>query len=822
MPVSNLFEIRDLICSYNGDKDNAVLKIPHLDIPRGEIVFLLGASGSGKSTLLEAMGLMNNTVVSGDISFLPEAGKNISYTKIWQAGNSEALSDVRRSYLSFIFQNTNLMDNFSVYENICLSSMIQQGVQQSEAQESAKTLMAKIGLPVNEVPTATLAKHLSGGQRQRVAFARALNPEPSVLFGDEPTGNLDEKNANELMKTIRGNLGQDSSAIVVSHDIRLALNHADRIICFSKPGNGQPSLIKESDIFKRTQWSHLNELELDGFINRLKGYYHVNLENTAPAAEVMVADEDTDIGYKKLFLKKEGRALLGHAYSNLLRLIGIITTTLLAIGFANGSLHYLDRKLNDPFVNWLTINIPSMRLGEVHSLMENMNAPEFKERYKIGSVVSYTEAPLFFFKKDGSKQEYVSGRSIACNDRNRDPMINDLLQQKNLVKGGSTGFQGKTDLSVIVTENFMSRFGYDIDDAVVNLAVAFQSDESHSFYLSVPVGVRAVVREMPGNAEVAYEEYFIIAHNETFGSPLDIRSKTDLKLLVFGDSTLANEVLKATKLFLRNTDRYRQYDPSATNFNINSETYREAYEILIGFWPAPEDTKVVDELFADLLASAELNPFAASIQRFYNFSDYDGRLGTNVNYDLLSANFKSLDKVRDFAIELNRYNDEHHIRKGTVIQADLAKIREKENFNFLSAVARVISVLVVIFGIISVSMFIANLLRNHLSKIQMNIGTFKAFGLGDRQAQRIYFVIVLRFILVGLVISTLLALGGGIFIQLVLSEFMPVEEGVHFFRLIDMNTLLPVAVVILFGIYISWRTINKMLNKSPGDLIYNR
>ena len=405
-------------------------------------------------------------------------------------------------------------------------------------------------------------------------------------------------------------------------------------------------------------------------------------------------------------------------------------------------------------------------------------------------------------------------------------MLKDILADHNVLRGnGQKGFRGEKDLSVIVTERFMQRFGYSLDDPLVYLDLEVEDETiGKGRSLVVPVGVRAVVKEMPGKADVAYCEYFISAHNQKIGSPFDTRDKDHLKLLVFGDSLMANAVLKATKEYLTQAGEYFQYEPEATNYNRNNDTYKQAYEIQIGFWPAPErNSNVLNKMFIELMNSEQLSEYKGYVHRYYNYHDFEGRLNHRITYDMLSANFTDLEKVRAFSEYVrDNYNDQNDVILGSVIEADLAKIREKENFNFLSTIAYIISVLVVVFGVLSVSMFIANLLGNHLSKIQMNLGTFKAFGLSDKQTRSIYFVIILRFILVSLFVSSVLSLGFGKFIELLLAQVFQIEDSVQYFMLFDWKTVGSIGSIVLVGILVSWFTINKMLNKTPGDLIYNR
>jgi lipoprotein-releasing system ATP-binding protein len=231
--MKNLFEISNLKCSYN--KNDIVLKINKLNIPKGKLTVILGKSGAGKSTILETLGLMNNTILSESIlNFFPKEDRNtvFQFNKIWNSKDKNPLFYIRQNYFSFIFQDTNLMPNFTAYENICISQMIQ-GKSYNDSVDNAKKMMDIIGL--GEIGKSKKAHELSGGQKQRLAFVRAITPEFTVLFGDEPTGNLDEHNSRELLTILKENLKDNNrSAIIVSHNVSLSVEFADYIVIINK------------------------------------------------------------------------------------------------------------------------------------------------------------------------------------------------------------------------------------------------------------------------------------------------------------------------------------------------------------------------------------------------------------------------------------------------------------------------------------------------------------------------------------------------------------------------------------------------------------
>ncbi len=237
--MSKLFEIENLSCSYDKHYrpgiSRIVLEIHKLVIPRGKKVFIVGESGIGKSTILETLGMMNDTIVPNKNTrflFYESETETLDLAHLWKESD-EALSSFRLQHFNFIFQSTNLMRNFTAFENIALTRMLQ-GYSQESSFKKTHEVLTELGL--GHISSDRMAQELSGGQQQRLAFARAILPEFSVLFGDEPTGNLDSDNATKAMELLSNKLSrmEGSSAIIVSHDMHLAVSFADVIIKIRK------------------------------------------------------------------------------------------------------------------------------------------------------------------------------------------------------------------------------------------------------------------------------------------------------------------------------------------------------------------------------------------------------------------------------------------------------------------------------------------------------------------------------------------------------------------------------------------------------------
>ncbi|MGO4544824.1 ABC transporter ATP-binding protein [Paenibacillus sp. 2TAB23] len=193
----------------NGNETTAVLHQISFQVQKGEMIALLGSSGSGKSTLLNLMaGLMKPT--EGEIFI---AGQNI--VKM----NENQLAEFRRSHIGFIFQAYELIANLTVRENVELP-LVFQSIHPAVRKKKALALLEQVGIPDK---AEMFTSQLSGGQQQRVSIARSLITEPSVIFADEPTGNLDTKTEEEIIMILQQlNKTMDTTFIVVTHEKEVA------------------------------------------------------------------------------------------------------------------------------------------------------------------------------------------------------------------------------------------------------------------------------------------------------------------------------------------------------------------------------------------------------------------------------------------------------------------------------------------------------------------------------------------------------------------------------------------------------------------------
>ncbi|EOU2019634.1 ABC transporter ATP-binding protein [Clostridium perfringens] len=231
--MKNILSVEN-IEKYYGNKDNITKAIDNINfkVDKGEFVGIMGPSGSGKTTLLNCISTIDN-VTTGSIVI---NGKDITKLK------SKQLEKFRRDELGFIFQDFNLLDTLTAYENIALALTIQ-GKKPKDIDALIKKVAKSLGIDgiLNKFPY-----QISGGQKQRVASVRAIVTNPSLILADEPTGALDSKSARMLLDSFESlNKDLEATILMVTHDAFTA-SYAHRIL-FIKDGKIFNELVRGTD-----------------------------------------------------------------------------------------------------------------------------------------------------------------------------------------------------------------------------------------------------------------------------------------------------------------------------------------------------------------------------------------------------------------------------------------------------------------------------------------------------------------------------------------------------------------------------------------------
>ena len=238
----NVLEVKDLVRNYRksvikeSEEDVKVLKGINFQVAEGEFVGIMGKSGCGKTTLLKTLGMIDKPT-DGTIKFMGEDTSELYGDK---------LADIRNSKIGFIFQDFNLLDTFSLRDNIYLP-LVLAGEDYREMEQKIRPIAKTLGI------TELLDKfpyEVSGGQKQRAAVARALITNPKLILADEPTGALDSKAASALLSVFGEINAEGQTILMVTHSAQAA-SHASRVL-----------FIKDGEVFHQLYRGNLGRDEM--------------------------------------------------------------------------------------------------------------------------------------------------------------------------------------------------------------------------------------------------------------------------------------------------------------------------------------------------------------------------------------------------------------------------------------------------------------------------------------------------------------------------------------------------------------------------------
>lgn len=509
--------------------------------------------------------------------------------------------------------------------------------------------------------------------------------------------------------------------------------------------------------------------------------------------------------FNKVFYKEESKELFGKKFLNFFYLVVILVITFISIGFANGSLKYLKKKMDDPFIKWVDIEIPYTLANQIPDLIELINSDSLKKTFLYGDCDGYNQLTLYFFHKDSDTDKQFTGRTINL----QNPILNSILSGKNHFAGRP--WKDEFDISLILTRQLLDDLGY---NGNIPSYIRMSYPILNNTYVEVPVPITAIVNDLPGNNLFACTPYFYKKRNSRY-FPFDITSfdyQQDLVYFSEGNRSKASRISKEIFNFLSNDNLLEHFVDSLVL--ENNSTLNKGHNIIYSFGAEVSETKLISSFAAKLEAEDFFKRSGGF--RIYNY-DLSGFENEFYSYDNLSVNFTSLDRIREFSSFLFELKN---------LKIDMSQIESKENYNFVSKLTIFISGFLVIFSVISIILFLSNLIKVHINKIKPNLGTFKAFGLSNPVIVRIYSILSLGFLLYAIVIAlgiSLLIGETGLFRFLFRVSGTVIDENSSYFDLLtDIKTYIALAAIVLVSLVVLPWNIWKMLDKTPGDLIYKR
>ena len=517
--------------------------------------------------------------------------------------------------------------------------------------------------------------------------------------------------------------------------------------------------------------------------------------------------------YFSLFVKREGKVVLGKSYSNLWLLVAVLSATFLAISFSNASLKYLKHKMDDPFINWVDMK---SEFGEKDAFMRLENAlasDELKDYYHFDKHQSDFINSEMFCDPQGGHLNYFKIRFFQ--DFKNNELVSAILGDKNVVRGWKfPDMENELDdntVGVVLTEEAMLKLGHTEPPSYVyyyspsNYADAYGFELIAGEYVPTPIPVLAVVKRLPGNVDMIagsylYEQFvnqndypFYMDKSE-YGEVLYYFVPEDVdfeKFLSFVDDVLA------------------EYPDS----EYEVDQYGFWSQVILPFRHQDCEFVKISSEYVDFDQIREIN---AAILAEYGKKDvhrvFDNTFSRfpSEEKSFLSVNFVKLDKIREF---------EEFVNKEFGITIEMSQINAKENFNAVSTMANILSWAIIVFAIVCIILFIVNLLQSYFQKVKRNLGTFKAFGMGNYELISVYTLIMAVTILVSIVLSLAAVwLSQGVLELLHITR----DEVFGYLSLWNGKTVSAILVIIFASVFTVYTVMSRLLRSTPGDLIYDR
>ena len=514
--------------------------------------------------------------------------------------------------------------------------------------------------------------------------------------------------------------------------------------------------------------------------------------------------------YFRLFVKREGKVVLGKNFSNLWLLTAVMTATFLAIAFSNASLEYLSYKMDDPFINWVDIK-NEYGEGDFYGLEYALDSEENKEKFHYHSYQADYSYTFMFFGKDVNNVQYLKCRFFQ--DINSS-LVAAILNEDNIVRDWTVediSSVTETTVGVIITEEMMKKMGYDKAPAFIDYMGYSPGAEEYGFELvdekfaHVPVPVLAVVKRLPGNVDLISSAYFYQQTCNDYTYPFNLCKEDYARnLCYFIPEEVSMERFEKTVADIASgftsaeviVDKNSFYTPEIIPFRKGDFVILDCYDDYLGY----DVWKSVNERILE----------AYSDDGICRVFPYDFREYPLQQKAFISVHFKDLDMIRDF---------ESYVRDSFKVKIEMAQINAKENFNAVSTMGNILSWVIIIFAIVCIILFIVNLLQSYFQKVKRNLGTFKAFGISNTDLISVYVLIMAVIILVAISVSlsvTWLSQG-------ILQVFGIMKDDVFAYLMLwSGKTVCAVTVIILASVYTVYAVMHKLLKATPGDLIYDR
>jgi putative ABC transport system ATP-binding protein len=899
-----LFTLRNFTQSYGG---RTVLRIPELDIRRGEFVVFLGKSGCGKTTLMETLSLMrrprNVEFNKAQVIFHEDAEHPRDFRDIWRDPN--LATRIRSRHFSFMFQDSVFFEDIDIGENLILPRILQEerlppgvrfrdflGGLRAWAAESSETLgMAREKLTER-------INIQSGGQVQRFAFVRSILPDFRVLFADEPTGNLDEANADYIFRRMREFLteaGDGMTILVVTHQKDLAIRYADRIVCIAENGVVVPQntfnvfTIDGARVWRRETDDPQSSKNLGAILPESKSareFSAVLDEVISSPAEPPEKPETPPEPPRKRPRRQAAprqrlfvRAMMRNRSPDFrfrptnpyfLVLFFFLAVGLAALGISHLNLKKLERKMKDPYINWLHL-YPLMDY-DINAMAATLDSTEVRKRFGIDYVGTTARFALYVLPKkwlptdNPRTPDPVFGETMDFNSVIARKIYDDAKLEYNRPDWADSekADLGLRDVRLIVTSEMLTSLGYAPDepfvwvryggyDTPIPVMTTVKALPHKNAFLCSPGFYYAksmensLIPDIQGTARVlVYDSLRVGDFANVLVKAIEAKKfdfwpgQDDRKVRVESVPYAAGQCRSAKLAVISRLHQKEEWDrfqgivdeaePILDTPMVDPLTTDAEFDTaMVSLYDEPEpDTALtsVATLFTPVLHRCALDTLIAKVsqqtgieaRRFFPVKETYAELRDPEfiaqKHNGITIYLGSLDHIRELrAFLMERFHYELSIES----------VENLENYRSVARITTMLGVSVIVIILMFLAVYVIYILYIHLHKVRRLLGLLLAFGAAPGSLSAVYRRVILGFV-VKTLLSALIASYAAYYLYLWvpanrLGQAVPREYLIFYFNPIQIALLVGVVLVSLVS---SWIILRRFLRRQPGDLLYDR
>ncbi len=500
--------------------------------------------------------------------------------------------------------------------------------------------------------------------------------------------------------------------------------------------------------------------------------------------------------FRAIVLRNEYKAIKGKYNSTIVYLFVVLFMTFLAFGFAKSTLNYQQKLSSDPFSNWVNLNFHSGTRDSLRTLHDKICCKNFRDRFHIMGSYFYNTGmiPVITASHDNPVVQYEA--------RTIDPssgIVKDLLQTGVCAKYFPDSVENAFNYEpngVIISEKLLGDIGLD------KQTLSFIRIKS-SMGDILPVPVLAVVKELPDLADLVYTNLF---YCKSMNTGLYDRDSPYYRLFIENMDTA--EILNTLQELY---PALEINDPSTVETTLlktgNSSVM--TWKIEIGTQENNIPAGVMNQRI-DKMVSLKNHHYG----QYYELSEDTTCDNTSFFHDYLAIEFVDLEKIRDFSKFLN---------ETFALQLNLEVLSERENYLYTGNIAAGSIILLMLLSIISVSIYLSGIIRNHLLRVKKNLGDFLAFGVKNGTLIWLYTWVTILILAAALLPAIILAYAcGEIFEKHLLGKILVVDPTQDYFSLTNSWFALFLVIILFVAIIRTYISVKKILKNTPGDLVYER